>query len=170
MKGDCSDCTYIVIFILGVFGISLVFVLVALKHHKLSSAGTKNTNEPLLSSTTPQPYHPKIQKQSIPHEQHFQHFQHFQQPHSQWQAVGKVSHTKRAFILMAMKHPTRRHRFLYHARSTDLFSQTEFVLCRNGTDITSERGLGSDELRTSDTVHMPEISTNAQVFISHDIC
>ena len=92
-------------------------------------------------------------------------------PTHEWRTVGKVTDAnQRTFGLIMRPHPTRRHRWLYKAQSTDLISPTAFVICKAGHDISNSQQLGSDELFTSDNVTLPEIQTSATVYITNDMC
>ena len=205
IKSLCTPCMYSVIFVLGVFTISLTFVLIIL-HNTSKDTGSTHTRykhgmEKTQSGTMD--FHKQIQgfrehvnQNNYPsvytqlqkskanhtqepdyhtHETHLSYqpngyWQHMSKHQEDWSVVGKVTdNNQRTFILFSRKHPTRRHRYIYQAKSTDLYSQTTFALSRGGIDITSERDLGSNELNTNDIVFLPEINTNANVFITHNI-
>ena len=170
IRESCNECTHIVLLVLGVFGISLMFVFMTLQHNKRGKASPANTftghgyGSPIESHQS-MPASPRMPVAKTHVEMHED------REHQGWSVVGKIAdNTKRAFVLLSRKHPTRRYRYLYQAQSIDLISRTLFVLCRNGRDISSEYQLGSDELFTSDIVHLPEISTDATVFITNHIC
>lgn len=176
IRESCNECTHIVLFVLGVFGISLVFVLMLLQHNKRGHCALRFANtfkghaygSPIETIESHQSM-PVLPRQFIPVPRSLEWPEDTE--HQGWSVVGKIAdNTKRAFVLLSRKHPTRKHRYLYQARSIDLISPTLFVLCRNGRDISSEYQLGSDELFTSDIVHLPEISTDAVVFITNNIC
>ena len=176
VRESCNECTHIVLFVLGVFCISLVFVLMILRHNKkalfaLSSSSFKGHGygSPMESHQSIPVSPSQSMSQSMPVSRHVERPE--DRENQGWSVVGKIAdNTKRAFVLLSHKHPTRKHRYLYQARSIDLISPTLFVLCKDGRDISSEYQLGSDELFTSDIVHLPEISTDAAVFITNHIC
>jgi len=173
IRESCNECTHIVLFVLGVFGFSLVFVFMILQQNIRGRQTPRSTNmfrghgygSPIESHQSI----PLSPSESIPVSRHVERPE--DRANQGWSVVGKIADpTKRAFVLLSRKHPTRKHRHLYQAQSIDLISPTLFVLCRDGRDISSEYNLGSDELFTSDIVHLPEISTDAAVFITNHIC
>lgn len=177
IRESCNECTHIVLFVLGVFGFSLVFVLMILQQNRRCHQTPSSANmfrghgygSPIESHQSIPVSLSQSMSQSMPVSRHVERPE--DRENQGWSVVGKIAdNTKRAFVLLSRKHPTRKHRYLYQARSIDLISQTLFVLCRDGRDISSEYNLGSDELFTSDIVHLPEISTDAAVFITNHIC
>jgi hypothetical protein len=89
----------------------------------------------------------------------------YTRPVGSWRAIGKArTASGRMFILEEMPHPTRRYRYMYRALSTDLNTQTEFTVEKDGVDASDQFSLGLEQIDRG-SVFLPEINESAVVFV-----
>lgn len=87
--------------------------------------------------------------------------------HSEWQDVGTLlADSGELLLLEGRRHPTRRHRLLYRARSTNRHQQISLDLQLHNKDITHAAGTGCNLLYTDTLLFVPQLRTVAEAHIS----
>lgn len=86
----------------------------------------------------------------------------------EWRNVGTLlTDTGDVLMLEGRRHPTRRHRFLYRALTTDRHQQITLDLRLHDRDITDEVGIGCSVLHTETLLFVPQLRAVATAHV-HD--